>query len=509
MHGLEKRLTKVDAVKLSFSELQFKKTKLALALIIATHGNIVLAQTTSQEPVYQDHELDSNEVNVNITWPLLSGESVESLAALFYPTNKKMQRLFISKTLQLSHEINPNLNAFVISNQASLIIIPNIKLLAKHSGKIKSASLKKISNRSPSELHMSYQLKDAAKFAPSPEMQAHYEDLVRRNALLKQELEKLNTKLAHLQQVMVALNIEARRITDTPKPIPNSVLEPVVTGKSKLKNLSVVKTNTAPLPTVTNKQPTLLPLHFKVVVVVLQSMLGIMLMISFYRSRKKKSTGPHQIHALQPMEIQEFSESKYLPDYLEKLVNKVNPVSTATEYTGNIADNNLGVVMSSGDREDGKLVLEQAYSYVNSGREKEAIRLLKSQIQSSPLASLEHYLYLLDIYRATNQKDEFLLYASKFHQDFNVMTPQWENTPVAMVIASSLEEFPHIVDALIMLWADSEESASGTTKIKAYLNELLTDNRNSERVGFGMEVVQEIMLLSNLLEVRDMLQDDD
>ena len=107
-----------------------------MALIVATHSNILLAQTTSQEALYQDSGLDSNEVNANITWPLLSGESVQSLAILFYLKNKKMQRLFISKTLQLSHEINPTLNAFVISNQASLIIIPNIKLLAKHSGKI-------------------------------------------------------------------------------------------------------------------------------------------------------------------------------------------------------------------------------------------------------------------------------------------------------------------------------------------------------------------------------------
>jgi hypothetical protein len=508
LHGLEKQSTKVNEIKLSFSELHFKKTKLALAFIIATQGNIVLAQTPSQEPIYQDSELDSNEENANITWPLLSGESIESLASLFYPKNKKMQRLFISRTLQLSHEINPNLNAFVISNQASLIVIPNIKLLAKHSGKIKAASSKKISKHHPSELRMSFQLKDAAKFAPSPEMQAHYEDLVRRNALLKQELEKLNTKLERLQQVMVALNIEARRVADTPKPNSTSVPEPVATGKSNLKKLNVVKTNTAPLPTVTNKQATLLPPHFKVVVIVLQSILGIMLMISFFRSRKKKSTRSDDVDALQPMAIQVFPESKYLPDLIETLVNKVNPASTATEYTGNIADNNLGVVMTSGDKEDHKLVLEQAYSYVNSGREKEAIRLLKSQIHSAPLASLEHYLYLLDIYRATNQKDEFLLYASKFHQDFNVMTPQWENTPVAMVIASSLEEFPHIVDALIALWADSEEVASGTTKIKAYLNELLTDNRNSERVGFSMEVVQEIMLLNNLLEVRDMLQNE-
>ena len=108
------------------------------------HGNLVLAEDLPQEAPPLDNilQLDERE-STTITWPLLSGETVQSLSRLFYPKNKRMQRLFVQRTLQLSQEIRPNLTAYTKTNQASLIIIPNIKYLAKHSGKIRHASAKK------------------------------------------------------------------------------------------------------------------------------------------------------------------------------------------------------------------------------------------------------------------------------------------------------------------------------------------------------------------------------
>lgn len=78
-----------------------------------------------------------------------------------------------------------------------------------------------------------------------------------------------------------------------------------------------------------------------------------------------------------------------------------------------------------------------------------------------------------------------------------------------MVVASSLEEFPHIIDTLIKLWANNENALGDTSEIKAYLDKLLIDNRNSERAGFSLEVLQEIMLLRSLLDVSDKLKEED
>ena len=150
-------------------------------------------------------------------------------------------------------------------------------------------------------------------------------------------------------------------------------------------------------------------------------------------------------------------------------------------------------------KEESELVLEQARIYVNIGRTQEAIELLKAQIKTMPKASAHHCLYLLDIYRDTNQKEEFLVYAKQLNQHFNVMMPMWESAPLPMVVASTLEEFAHIVEKLTKLWAEN------LTEAEAYVEELLTDNRDNERAGFGMEVFQELVLLRDILKARNKL----
>ena len=118
-----------------------------------------------------------------------------------------------------------------------------------------------------------------------------------------------------------------------------------------------------------------------------------------------------------------------------------------------------------------------------------------------PKASLHHWLYLLDIFRDRNQKEEFLIYASQLHEHFNVMMPCWDNGPLAMVVATSLEQFSHIVQTLTHLWAQE----NGYAETKAYLQLLLTDNREKERMGFTMQVFQEIVLLTEVLDIREKL----
>ena len=481
--------------------------------MVAMHSNFSLAQNTPQEgAAFQDNGLvssDQTATTANITWPLLSGESVESLAALFYPNNKKMQRLFISKTLQLSHEIHPHLNASTISNQASLIVIPNIRLLAKHSGRIKSAPSKNINNGKQSELRMSYKLKDAAKFAPSPEKQAQYEDLVKRNELQKLALEKLNAKLAHLQQVMVALNVEAKRVQALPEPAPSVKPEPVVKTQNKLKQVGNITSKVAASPASTTEQASFMPQYLVMIIAVLILALGSFSALRFYRRRQTENIGLVEVDNFKPMAAQAFTSATDSAGHSASALTKVDFSLTASEFNGSISDADLDAIMSLDSQKEGELALEQARIYVNLNREIEAITLLKSRIEAAPFASLYHWLYLLDIYRDTKQKEEFLDYAGKLHQCFNVMAPQWESTPVPMVVASSLEEFPHIVDTLIKLWANKEKALGDTSEIKAYLDKLLIENRNSERAGFSLEVLQEIMLLRSLLDVSDKLEDED
>lgn len=398
--------------------------------MLAMHSNFSLAEnmlqdaSSTEQTTLQVLESAPDQESTNNTWPLLSGESVQSLAALFYPKNKKMQRLFIRKTLQLSGEIRPNLNAYTTTNQASLIIIPDIKSLAKYSGKIKSAPTKSASAGKQPKLHMSYGLKDAEKFALSPEMQADYEALVKKNEKLKQDLDKLNAKLAHLQQVMVALDVEVKRVQSLPEP--DTISKPLPDGPvlmavpvpipateavaNKLKNPDEVKVKddavkiiaTPPpvvnpsvsIPTVAKspastpaavsaEQESIFP-RYLLEIAALMLVLGLAFAVFLYRRSQARKFSYFTADSLQPMDKKEFISAT-------PSVDEADSPQTPIELSAGIMDNDLDAIMSMKNKAEGDMVLEQAKIYVNINRQREAIMLLKSQIQSTPKTSLHHW----------------------------------------------------------------------------------------------------------------------
>ena len=156
--------------------------------------------------------------------------------------------------------------------------------------------------------------------------------------------------------------------------------------------------------------------------------------------------------------------------------------------------------------DDAAQALEQAKIFLAIQREDEAIKLLKAQISAAPKATLQHWLLLLDIYRKTNQKAEFMQYAKLLHENFNVMMPSWDSSTLPSAINSSLEAFVHISTKMTQLWANCEKEAQKISQTKSYLDELLLDNRNNERSGFSFEVFKEIILLRDMLDVREKLE---
>jgi tetratricopeptide (TPR) repeat protein len=504
---------------LIFSEKKIKKTNLALALLVTMHANFSLAQDLPQEvSAEQVNTLELNDrESTTITWPLLSGESVQSLSTLFYPKNKRMQRLFIQRTLHLSQEIRPNLSVYTTTNQASLIVIPNIKYLAKHGGKIRHASSKVVHHSKPAtqpELHMSYGLKNASQFALTPEMQTKYEDLVKRNERLKQDLEKLNAKLAHLQEVMAALNIEAKpaqnlpvapqasSLSPTPVEAPVTIAlapEPAKPKIIKRALTSVVQTPASVAIASITEQESLIS-QYGLQILLALFVLGSILAVYRHRRRQTEAFSYFAADKFEPMNKKKFMNTF---DEADEPPTTVDFSLTSSEFSGSISDNDLDVIMSLKIKEEGDLVLEQARIYANINREKEAIQILKAQIQSAPKASLDYWLAVLDIYRKTNQKEAFIESAHQLHQTFNVIQPTWDNLPLPMVIATSLLEFPHIIEPLMKLWGECDEDLEKLIETKVYLDALLTDNRDNERGGFGLEVLMEIKLLRDILDLRD------
>ncbi len=515
---------------MSLASVKRHITKLVLALMVAMHGNLLFAQSTIQAtddflPENYPHPQDQID-DANINWTLLSGESVESLAALFYPKNKKMQRLFTSKTLQLSREIQPNLEAKTKSNQASLIITPNIKLLANTHGMIKLYSSTNVNQHklpAQTKLHMSYGLKDAAELSLTPNMQATYEKLVRKNEDGKLELEKISAKLVHLQEVFAALNIEAQHLLSQSRPASSSIEGAVEKVENNQSQYGVIKNNAvkisapvaekivtdrvqnsvvgAPVLAVAEESSSFISQYLIMPIMLLIAAIGLFLSFGFYKRRQLKR---FKLMSPESFTAQTIAQP-FSPNNHTQSVNSVDFSLTTSEYSDQISDVNLDAIMASNEKEKGELVMEQARIYVNINRENDAIMLLKAQIQSAPKTALHHWLYLLDIFRDTQQKEEFLKYASKLHQHFNVIQPLWGDESANVVVAASLEVFPHIVENLTRLWAEGEKDSKKMAETKAYLGALLTDNRNNERTGFGMDVFKEILLLRHLLDTRDKL----
>jgi hypothetical protein len=188
--------------------------------------------------------LDDGFENTNsITWPMLPGESIEKLAAKFYPKNKVMQRHFTAKVISLNAETMPKLSTKEDFSVPTAVVIPTLKSLSYSAQAIKSAHSK--SNQQ--DLHMSYNMIDSVRHVPKSLLD-EYDYLVTRNTFLKEELVKLNKKLTFLQSKLNNLklildkslslpnkksykNLDAKIIQSNPQPTAKPVEKPNLVSK--------------------------------------------------------------------------------------------------------------------------------------------------------------------------------------------------------------------------------------------------------------------------------------
>jgi HAMP domain-containing protein len=414
------------------------------------------------------------------TWPMLPGESLNQLAALFYPGNKPMQRRFVAKTLELSHEINPALDPASVFAQPGTLIIPELKTMSRQAPPFKAHRSK--SGKATPVLHLSYQLKDAAKFAATPEMDAAYESLSRRNMALQDELQRLNQRFAALQTSMQQMQATATTLMNQTV----RSLAPISVQPASPVTVPVAPPSTPALspPLAKDKLAATMPIWNNILVQFLVLLAGLILALyAWFWVRKRLA---RKLEDATNEQIAAMRKNAFSPNN--------NPLFVATDSGAlNNADSGMLSV------EEIESVVEEARIFVSMDRANEAITLLLSYIETQPKGSVQPWVYLLDIYRNQNKKDEYIELAKRFHHTFNVMRPQWEETKVAMVVATSLEEFPHIIPHLVAAWTAGEAMQ--------YLEDLLEDNRDGERAGFALEVMQEIMLLQGILEIRDEMPD--
>ena len=461
-------------------------------------------------------QLAYTEQQNTMTWPMLPGESLNDVARLFYPNSKTMQQQFVAKTLKLSADAAPNLKPTEHFKEPTLLVVPTLKSLSKNAPK-------KVRKTNQQTLKMSYGLKQIVENVPQKLLQ-EYDELVNKNAFLKEQLVKLNEKIVFLETKLVELKL----IFDKTLTLPNSksgnaeaqsspveqnisqpatpATEPLVSLQPEASNINNDSTSGIPAAkkvfknlnqaenTTTNKnsQSTMIeapkePAWFdnisgdfvKVALTIVCLLLLAAFLLKKYRERMfaKLSFTATKIQNT----VTDFS------GYFEK--EKVTKEAESPEAAQQIKAAKEVETRLSATLEEAKLLMS-----VNRGTD--AIAHLKMTIQSQPKASINHWLYLLEVFRKLNLKDEFEEYADNMHDTFNVMTPVWYEKEAAintvMIVPQSLEEFPHIMEQLYGVWPGELATV--------YLRSLITDNRGGERVGFGKTVISEILLLIALLD---------
>ncbi len=429
--------------------------------------------------------LDTELQDVNsMTWPLLPGESINDIARLFYPKNKFMQRQFVFKTLRLSANIQPHLNADVRFKTPIILVIPTLKSLSNATHAIKAGR----NQSSKQKLHLSYNLQQAIEVIPAS-MMRDYEDLVTKNEFLKQQLAKLNEKIILLQSKLDNLKLifdktfnSSSHTVPANDSIDNAIKNPP--SKKLFKNLNAspsTSATTAVANTETMQKTDSLLDYLITDLVKVALALGLLLILSTYLLKKYRE--------------RMFAKLSFVASRMQTTVQDLGGLIHSRLETKQETQNSVQqaqVAKKEGDRLDS--TLEEAKLLMSINRSSDAIVHLKMTIESQPKASINHWLYLLEIFRKLNLKEDFENYAMELHNNFNVMTPIWYETDVAIYVPQNLEEFPHIMEKLYSVWP-------GDSAI-AYLRGLIADNRGGERSGFGKEVLSEILMLIAVLDMR-------
>lgn len=429
-------------------------------------------------------ELPEQDEN-SMSWPMLPGENLNEVARLFYPKNQYMQRQFVLKTLQLSKAVQPNLSSKRRFKEPTLLVIPTLKSLSSKAHPIKKASKK----AKVQTLNMSYQIEKIPEA-----LLKEYEELVVKNEFLKQELAKLNDKLIFLQAKLNELKLQFDKTLDAPsmsvlsdsqsslsKPLENQTPAAQTSTKKVFKNLN----KNAEESNVNTHETFSIRDWLDGNLLFTGLGLGAVLALLAFLFKKHKETVDKKMSFLASKAQESVTELNSLWQPSSLATVQTSDIKTTQQVDATLFKQPQANVSSS---------LEEAKLLMSINRTSDAIAHLKMTIKSTPKASINHWLYLLDVFRKLKLKDEFEHYAKELHATFNVLPPVWGDTEVPIVVPKSLQEFPHIMEKLYKIWPDD--------KAYQYLRGLIADNRGGERIGFGKTVVEEIIMLTEVLEIR-------
>lgn len=400
-----------------------------------------------------------------LEWAMLPGETLQQLAQLIYPQNPVMQQRFVDACVALNRQTLPDLGASTPFDGPTPLLIPDLRALAANAPPdMPPLRL----SRETGRLHAARAaLNPTPGLEPVLQLSPRLESLRQRNQALETEqtlmagrLDLLEKQLREMQVILHDARPRKRKLAPMPAKQPETPQPPVW------------------LPVLQSLQE-----HWLVVAAFVAGLLAV---VTGWRLRRRLGRA---MKAAMPSP----AATPVSPD-----VQPVQPLPPATGVAVPAAPS------ASQHHDHGTMhvdeidsIVEEARVFYALGRQEQALEMLIHHIEAHPRQSVSPWLYLLELYRASGRQQEFTALARRMHKTFNVMAPNWETTAVAMVVPVSLEEFPHILGKVTANW--------GKTECHDYLNSLIQDNRDGERAGFSLDVLNEILLLLSILEMRDTL----
>jgi Tfp pilus assembly protein FimV len=425
-----------------------------------------------------------------LEWPMLPGDSLTQLARLIYPHDRAMQLHFIDAAKRENPEVFARHGSNQRFDQETLIRMPDLRQLSRFAARSRTAHSARhpAGTHNPSQagnaVHPALQVSTAleqhaalpGRVQRSPDevrvargredvavpmaVTSQVEELMARNLALKREQAALDARLA-------ALEANALQVQQA---IANYRARPAKISKSRPKAPAALQ---SPHPAGDSLLP-VSPMHLLTLGAVVLAGGGLVWLRRRYQ--RKSAAGAPASPLTSPPTL--TTKPGVAPRSIQSLASHHDDSAFSVNEISSVVD--------------------EAKVFIALGRDAQAVEMLEEYIAAHPRAPVNPWLYLLEIHRGAKRKEEFTALARRFHQTFNVMAPQWENSSkTQMMVPRSLEEFPHIVKRLTEGW--------GTLDAQDFLNHLLEDNRGGERQGFSMDVLHEILLMLAILEVRDYL----
>lgn len=178
---------------------------------------------------------------------------------------------------------------------------------------------------------------------------------------------------------------------------------------------------------------------------------------------------------------------------------------TARAFTPSLEDTNSSTFNFFSSRasslkvEEISDVTQEAEFWMSVNDPERAIEILEPQAEQDRPDSPVPWLYLLDLYRVTKNKEKYDTLRDRFIVFFNANVPEFEVDPLSLP-TRHLDDFEHLMNKICTLW--------NTSNILPFLESLLVDDRDGKRMGFELPVYRDILLLISVANELDRMRPD-